>query len=115
MKRRLNKEGIDPGLIEKRQTRGKEKQVKEWLKWAKEGKRIKIKWDDKGEMTLNAEKTRGKYYDKYYPGTIERYNKEKNRFYIRYDDDKNKLYRINLTDRTAGNYIPKANWKMLSR
>ena len=132
LKRRLNKEGIDPGLIENKktrgnarqtrgnvkQTRGKEKQVKEWIKWAKEGKRIKIKWDDKGEMTLNAEKTRGKYYDKYYPGTIERYNKEKNRFYIRYDDDKNKLYRINLTDRGSpsrreGNYIPKANWKML--
>ena len=62
-------------------------------------------------MTVGAERDRGKVFDRYYPGTIERYDRQRNRFMVRYDDAKRKLYQVNLLDPKSDDYIPPGNWK----
>ena len=106
--RQLKKEGLDdaPATARKQPKRNKTVEPKSLLK-----RRVKIKWDGKGEMTVAAERDRGKAFDKYYPGTIERYDRLRNRFMVRYGDAKRKLYQVNLLDPKSDDYIPPNNWK----
>ena len=107
--RRLKKEGLDDAVpaTDKKRKRSKKLDPQTLV-----GKRIKIKWDNKGAMSLGAERDRGKHYDKFYPGKVEKF--KEGRLFIRYDDDKKKLYRLNLTDKRQDDYIPARNWAYIS-
>mgnify|MGYP001461547001 CR=1 FL=1 len=63
-------------------------------------------------MSLGAERDRGKEFDRFYPGKVEKV--KAGRLLIRYDDDKKKLYRLNLTDKRQDDYIPARNWAYIS-
>ena len=106
-KRQLKKEGLDDTQVLKKQPKRKQSLNPQSLL----GKRVKIKWDNKGEMTVAAERDRGKEYDQLYPGKIEKYDKQSKRFMIRYDDRKRKMFQINLIDPKQEDYIPSDNWK----
>ena len=109
-KRQLKKEGLDdaPQQVRKQPKRKAPLNPKSLL-----GRRVKIKWDGKGEMTVAAQRDRGKVYDKFYPGKLEKYDRKSNRFMIRYDDAKRRLFRVNLIDPKQDDFIPSGNWAFL--